>query len=58
MFTGFLPLGMIVFGPMADVIPMRWMMIGTGILLVILATSIPYQKSFYSQGIFKPASIQ
>lgn len=34
MYAGFLPLGMGVFGPLADVIPLQWIMIGAGVLLV------------------------
>jgi len=58
MFTGFMPLGMVVFGPMADVIPIGLMMIGTGALLTLLAISIPFQKGFYGQGVFKQLSNQ
>ena len=34
MYAGFLPLGMGLFGPLADVIPLQWIMIGAGGLLV------------------------
>ncbi len=34
MYAGFLPLGMGLFGPLADVIPLQWIMIGAGVLLV------------------------
>lgn len=36
MYSGFLPVGMAVFGPMADVISLRWIMIGSGIALMVL----------------------
>lgn len=55
MFTGFMPLGMVVFGPMADVIAIGWMMIGTGVLLALLAVGVPFQKGFYSQGTYTSA---
>lgn len=35
-YSGFLPLGMLVFGPMADIIPMHWIMIGSGVLLILV----------------------
>lgn len=37
MYAGFLPVGMAVFGPLADVIPLQWVMIGSGMALVFLA---------------------
>ena len=37
MYSGFLPIGMIVFGPLADIIPMRWIMVGSGIALICIA---------------------
>jgi MFS transporter, DHA3 family, macrolide efflux protein len=40
-----MPLGMIVFGPLADVIRIEYMMIGTGLLLAILAIYIFSNKS-------------
>jgi DHA3 family macrolide efflux protein-like MFS transporter len=36
-YSGFLPLGMLVFGPLADRIPMRWIMIGSGVALLLIA---------------------
>ena len=35
--TSMMPLGMLIFGPIADYIEIEWMLIGTGILLVVLA---------------------
>lgn len=35
-YSGFMPLGMAVFGPMADRIPLPWIMAGSGILLLVL----------------------
>ena len=36
-YSGFMPLGMAVFGPMADGIPLPWIMAGSGFLLLMLA---------------------
>lgn len=47
MYAGFLPLGMAVFGPLADSISMRLLMILSGVLLIIMAASIVLNKTFY-----------
>ena len=44
MYSGFLPVGMAVFGPLADVIPLPWVMIGSGVVLVLLATCLLLKK--------------
>jgi DHA3 family macrolide efflux protein-like MFS transporter len=49
-FNGFLQLGMLLFGPLADAFPIRLLMSITGIMLVFLAVSIPFQKTFYRLG--------
>lgn len=43
MYAGFLPLGMAVFGPLADILPLQWIMIGSGIALILIA-GITYFK--------------
>lgn len=37
MYAGFLPIGMAIFGPLADILPLQWIMIGSGIALIIIA---------------------
>ena len=37
MYAGFLPLGMAVFGPLADILPLQWIMIASGIVLILIA---------------------
>lgn len=37
MYAGFLPIGMIIFGPLADVFPLQWIMIGSGVILILIA---------------------
>ncbi|MGN0542286.1 MAG: MFS transporter [Acutalibacteraceae bacterium] len=37
MYSGFLPVGMAVFGPLADEIPLQWIMIGSGVALLLLS---------------------
>lgn len=46
-YSGFLPLGMVVFGPLADVMSMRALMILSGVLLLLLATGIVLNRRFY-----------
>ncbi|GAA0727803.1 MFS transporter [Clostridium malenominatum] len=49
--SGLMPLGMIVFGPLADIIKIERLMIITGLLLIVLGISIFYNKSFIKEGI-------
>lgn len=37
MYSGFLPVGMLIFGPLADMIPLQGIMIGTGVGLFVVA---------------------
>lgn len=36
MYSGFLPVGMAIFGPVSDILPLQWIMVGTGIALFFL----------------------
>ncbi len=45
MYSGFLPIGMIIFGPMADVIPLQWIMIGSGVALILIAVFLRVDKT-------------
>ena len=54
-YSGFLPLGMLAFGPLADVVSMRMLMIVSGVLLMLMAGVIFLSKKFYLCGI-KPQS--
>lgn len=47
MYSGFLPLGMVVFGPLADVVSMRGLMVVSGILLIMMAGTILFTRTFY-----------
>ena len=44
MYSGFLPVGMAVFGPMADKISLQWIMIGSGIALIVLSIYVGTNK--------------
>lgn len=50
MYAGFLPIGMAIFGPLADAMPMRWMMLGAGALLVLLSMGLRLDRRFFSGG--------
>lgn len=50
MFSGFLPLGMVVFGPLADIVSMRLLMIGSGVLLLVMSAVIVLNRQFYLHG--------
>ena len=51
MYSGFLPIGMITFGPMADHISLNSIMIASGIILALAALIISFDKKYYEQGI-------
>ena len=44
MYSGFLPVGMAIFGPMADKISLQWIMIGSGIALIVLSIFVGTNK--------------
>ncbi|NLT12825.1 MAG: MFS transporter [Clostridiales bacterium] len=50
MYSGCLPIGMAVFGPLADVMPMRMLMIVTGGAMLILAGVLRLDKGVYGKG--------
>lgn len=45
-----LPMGMAFFGPMADVIPIQWLMVGSGTALLMMTAAVFSWKSFYREG--------
>lgn len=47
MYSGFLPLGMVVFGPLSDAVSMRLLMILSGVLLLVMAAAIWLDRKFY-----------
>ena len=51
MFTGFMPLGMAVFGPLADVIRIQTMVIICAVFIIILGMSIVLSRDFYKEGV-------
>lgn len=53
MYSGFLPLGMALFGPLADIVSMRLLMIVSGVLLLVMAAAILMDGKFYRHGLSK-----
>jgi DHA3 family macrolide efflux protein-like MFS transporter len=49
-----MPLGMLVFGPLADIVKIEWLLIGTGVLLFIQGVSLLGNKVLIEAG--KPSS--
>lgn len=49
-YSGFLPLGEVVFGPMCDVVPIRAVMIFSGVAFGVLSLLLLFFKSFYKSG--------
>ena len=49
--SGIMPLGMLIFGPLADVVGIENLMIITGVLLVLLGISVFYNRNFIKEGV-------
>ncbi|MDO4547910.1 MAG: MFS transporter, partial [Clostridia bacterium] len=47
-YSGFLPLGMAVFGPMADAVPLSRIMVASGAALVIIALAVRFSRDMYA----------
>jgi len=58
MYSGFLPLGMAVFGPLADAVPMRLLMVVSGGLLSLLAAALRADKRFLAKGTAAPSDAE
>lgn len=48
--TSMMPLGMLIFGPIADVIQIEWLLIGTGLFILILAVFLGRNKILLEAG--------
>ncbi|WP_449539756.1 MFS transporter [Ferdinandcohnia sp. Marseille-Q9671] len=48
--TSMMPLGMLIFGPIADIVDIEWLMIGTGIFMFILAFFLLGSKALVKAG--------
>ncbi|WP_068776020.1 MFS transporter [Paenibacillus sp. FJAT-26967] len=52
MFSGFMPLGMAIFGPLADVVRIQTMVIVCAVPIILLAMNLRLSRSFYREGIY------
>ncbi|RIX60312.1 MFS transporter [Paenibacillus nanensis] len=52
--TSMMPIGMLIFGPLADVVEIEWLLVGTGLLIVVLAVFFVGNKQLIEAG--KPAA--
>ena len=50
-FSGLMPLGMILFGVLADIVSINYLIIPAGVILFLIGIGIPLFKSFYKEGI-------
>jgi DHA3 family macrolide efflux protein-like MFS transporter len=48
--TSMMPLGMLIFGPIADFIKIEWLLVGTGIFIIILAIFLGRNKVLIEAG--------
>lgn len=48
--TSMMPIGMLIFGPMADVIKVEWLLVGTGFLILILSFFLGVNKVLLETG--------
>ena len=48
--TSMMPLGMMIFGPLADVVPIEWLLVGTGVLIIALAMLFASNKALVEAG--------
>ena len=56
-YSSFLPIGMVVFGLLADRISMRLLMVVSGVLLILMAAVMLFDKSFYQHGFTSTAMV-
>ena len=46
MYSGFLPVGMAIFGPLADILPLQWIMVGSGIALALVTVYLQVKSNW------------
>lgn len=49
MYSGCLPMGMAIFGPMADIISLEWIMVASGLALIIIGIAVRLNKTMYGK---------
>ncbi|MDL2254431.1 MFS transporter [Ruminococcaceae bacterium OttesenSCG-928-I18] len=59
--TGAMPMGILIFGPLADVVPIEWLLLGTGAVLMLLSLVMLKNRPLVAVGLKKsapPAELQ
>lgn len=51
LFTSVMPFSMLLYGPLAEVIKIEWILIFTGVLMLLLALTVPFNKLLLEIGI-------
>ncbi len=54
--SGIMPLSMFVYGPLADIIQIEWLLIGSGLMMILLAFSLAANKQLMLAG--EPAMVE
>lgn len=49
--TSMMPIGMLIFGPLADVVNIEWLLIGTGLLMLVLTVFFSRNKRLVEAGL-------
>ena len=48
--TSMMPIGMLIFGPLADIIRIEWLLIGTGLFMLVLTIFLSRNKALIEAG--------
>lgn len=48
--TSMMPIGMLIFGPIADIIAIEWLLIGTGLLMIVMSLLLSRNKQLVEMG--------
>jgi DHA3 family macrolide efflux protein-like MFS transporter len=46
-----MPLGILAFGPLADIFPIEWQLVGTGLLMVVMAVLLHRNHALIAEGV-------
>jgi DHA3 family macrolide efflux protein-like MFS transporter len=49
--TSMMPIGMLIFGPLSDIVEIEWLLVGTGLLIVVLALFFVGNKQLIHAGL-------
>jgi DHA3 family macrolide efflux protein-like MFS transporter len=53
--TSMMPIGMLIFGPLADIMQIEWLLVGTGLLYLVLTVLFVGNKRLVEGGLPAPA---